>query len=88
MPLFVCLFVFFKIKYALYFSCSHKMTGFLKYCNCKFLKRSNYSLLSLCNVEECRCARKKYLCFCYFHTVYAIYAVNNVNVHVKYVKDT
>ncbi len=52
-----------------------------------FLKCYNYSLLSLCNVEECRCARKNDLCFYYFYTVYAIYAVNNVNVHVKFVKD-
>ncbi len=39
-------------------------------------------------VEECRCAIKKYLSLYYFHTVYAIYAVNNVNVHVKFVKYT
>ncbi len=31
---------------------------------------------------------KNSLCFYYFHRVYAIYALNNVNVHVKYVKDT
>ncbi len=48
----------------------------------------SHSVLSLCNVEECRCARKNYLCFYDVHTVYAIYAVTNVKVHVKYVKDT
>ncbi len=63
------------------------MTGFLKCCNYKLLKICNYSLLSLCNAEECRCARNNYLCFYYFHTVHAIYAVNNVNAHVKFVKD-
>ncbi len=63
-----------------------KKTGFLKCCNCKLI--CNYSLLSLCNVEECRCAINNYLWFYYFHTVYAMYAVNDVNVHVQFVKDT
>ncbi len=75
------------------------MTGFLKYCNCKFSKICNYSLVSLCNVEECRCQIKNYLfikksifylfpCSKVRSRIYDMYAVNNVTIHVKFVEDT